>query len=127
MTQIPASLRYSSTHEWVAPLSPGRYRVGITDHAQELLGDVVYVELPQLGQEVCAEGACGVVESVKAASDLYTPLSGKIVAVNEALNDNPQWLNESPYDQGWIFEIEAGEGDYAKLLDAAAYEKSIAG
>jgi len=127
MTQIPASLRYSSTHEWVASLDAGRYRVGITDHAQELLGDVVYVEMPQLGQEVRAEGACGVVESVKAASDLYTPLSGKIVAVNEALNDNPQWLNEAPYDKGWIFEIEAEESDFAKLLDAAAYEKSIAG
>jgi len=127
MTQVPASLRYSSTHEWVASLGSGRYRVGITDHAQELLGDVVYVELPQLGQEVRAEGACGVVESVKAASDLYTPLSGKIVAVNEALNDNPQWLNEEPYEKGWIFEIEAEEEDYAKLLDAVAYENSIAG
>ena len=126
MTQVPASLRYSSTHEWAAPVASGRYRVGITDHAQELLGDVVYVELPPLGQQVSAEGACGVIESVKAASDLYTPLSGKIVAVNEALNDNPQWLNESPYENGWIFEIEAGEEEYEKLLDAATYENSIA-
>ncbi|MEY2341053.1 glycine cleavage system protein GcvH [Acidithiobacillus sp. IBUN Pt1247-S3] len=125
MSELPAQLRYSKTHEWVAQLAPGHFRVGITDHAQELLGDVVFVELPQAGQEVEAEAACGVIESVKAASDLYSPLSGKIVASNTELADNPQWLNEKPYDQGWIFEIEAADGDFAKLLDAEAYQQSL--
>jgi len=125
MSQVPAQLRYSTTHEWVAQLVPGRYRVGITDHAQELLGDVVFVELPQTGQAVQAEAACGVIGSVKAASDLYSPLSGEVVASNAELTDNPQWLNEDPYDKGWIFEIQADEKDFAQLLDAAAYQNSI--
>ncbi|MBU2754342.1 glycine cleavage system protein GcvH [Acidithiobacillus sp. CV18-2] len=125
MSQVPAQLRYSPTHEWVAQLTPGRYRVGITDHAQELLGDVVFVELPQTGQAVQAEAACGVIESVKAASDLYSPLSGEVVASNAELTDNPQWLNEDPYDKGWIFEIQADEKDFAQLLDVAAYQNSI--
>lgn len=125
MSQVPAQLRYSPTHEWVAQLAPGRYRVGITDHAQELLGDVVFVELPHTGQAVQAEAACGVIESVKAASDLYSPLSGEVVASNAELTDNPQWLNEDPYDKGWIFEIQADEKDFAQLLDAAAYQNSI--
>ncbi|WP_308388851.1 glycine cleavage system protein GcvH [Acidithiobacillus sp. AMEEHan] len=125
MSQVPAQLRYSTTHEWVAELAPGRFRVGITDHAQELLGDVVFVELPQTGQAVQAEAACGVIESVKAASDLYSPLSGEVVATNAELADNPQWLNEEPYEKGWIFEIQADEKDVAQLLDAEAYQKSI--
>ena len=125
MSQFPAQLRYCKTHEWVAQLAPGRFRVGITDHAQELLGDVVFVELPQPGQQVEAQAACGVIESVKAASDLYTPLQGEIVASNGELADNPQWLNEDPYEKGWIFEIQSADGDFAQLLDANAYQQSL--
>lgn len=125
MSHVPAQLRYSHTHEWVAQIAPGHFRIGITDHAQELLGDVVFVELPMLEQEVQADAACGVIESVKAASDLYTPLTGKILASNTELVDNPQWLNEDPYEKGWIFEIQAADADFTQLMDASAYQHSL--
>lgn len=116
MTTTPTDRKYAASHEWLA--TDGK--VGITDHAQEQLGDVVYVELPEVGREVTAGEAVAVVESVKTASDIYAPASGKIVAVNDELSGSPEKVNESPYEGGWLFQIEVTEeGD---LLDAAAYE-----
>ncbi|PKY09972.1 glycine cleavage system protein H [Acidithiobacillus marinus] len=121
MSKIPESLRYSDTHEWVEDLGGGRYRMGITDHAQELLGDLVYAEVPEIGKTVKAGTVCGVLESVKAAADLYSPIDGKVLERNEGLSDNPQWLNEDPYGQGWIMVVSADAAAFDKLLDAAAY------
>lgn len=116
MTTTPTDRKYAASHEWLA--SDGK--VGITDHAQEQLGDVVYVELPEVGREVKVGEAVAVVESVKTASDIYAPASGKIVAVNEELSGSPELVNSAPYEGGWLFQIEVTEeGD---LLDAAAYE-----
>lgn len=116
MTNTPTNLKYAASHEWLA--TDGK--VGITNHAQDQLGDVVYVELPEIGREVSAGEAVAVVESVKTASDIYAPASGKIVAVNEELSGNPELVNSAPYEGGWLFQIEVTEeGD---LLDAAAYE-----
>lgn len=121
MSKIPESLRYSDTHEWVEDLGGGRYRLGITDHAQELLGDLVYAEVPEIGKTVKAGTVCGVLESVKAAADLYAPIDGAVLERNEGLSDNPQWLNEDPYGQGWIMVVSADAAAFDKLLDAAAY------
>lgn len=121
MSKIPESLRYSDTHEWVEDLGGGRYRIGITDHAQELLGDLVYAEVPEVGKTVKAGTVCGVLESVKAAADLYAPIDGTVLERNEGLSDNPQWLNENPYGQGWIMVVNADAAAFDKLLDAAAY------
>ncbi|MBN2678907.1 glycine cleavage system protein GcvH [Acidithiobacillus montserratensis] len=121
MSKIPESLRYSDTHEWVEDLGGGRYRIGITDHAQELLGDLVYAEVPEVGKTVKAGTVCGVLESVKAAADLYAPIDGTVLERNEGLSDNPQWLNENPYGQGWIMVVSADAAAFDKLLDAAAY------
>lgn len=123
MSNIPETLRYSETHEWVEDLGNGRYRVGITDHAQQLLGDLVYVEAPDAGKAVRAAEVCGVLESVKAAADLYSPISGKVLEGNASLADNPQYLNEDPYGKGWIMVLEAETSAYAELMDAAAYAK----
>ncbi len=120
MSEIPADLKYSKSHEWIRN-DAGTVTVGITDHAQELLGDIVFVELPEVGAQVDAEGECGVVESVKAASDLYAPLAGEIVEVNEKLMDGPEQVNDAPYDS-WILKIKlADEGDLDQLLDADSY------
>ncbi len=120
MSEIPAGLRYSKSHEWISN-DAGTVTIGITDHAQELLGDIVFVELPEVGVEVEADGECGVVESVKAASDLYAPLGGEIVEVNEELMDSPEQVNDAPYDS-WIMKIKlADEGDFDQLLDADGY------
>lgn len=121
MSTTPEHLRYTDTHEWVEALPDGRFRIGITDHAQELLGDMVFVELPKPGTVLKAGGECGVLESVKAAADLYAPLEGTVLEVNTELPDNPQWLNEDPYGRGWIFVMEAAPAAHAALLDAAAY------
>ncbi len=118
---IPAELRYTESHEWVRANDDGTITVGITDHAQHLLGDLVFVEIPEVGRAVAAAESCAVVESVKAASDVYSPLDGVIVEVNEALADNPELINEDPYGEGWIFRLKtvaALDG----LLDARAYE-----
>lgn len=123
MSNIPETLRYSETHEWVEDLGNGRYRIGITDHAQQLLGDLVYVEAPDAGKAVRAAEVCGVLESVKAAADLYSPMSGKVLEGNASLADNPQYLNEDPYGKGWIMVLEAETSAYAELMDAAAYAK----
>ncbi len=123
MSKIPETLRYSETHEWVEDLGDGRCRVGITDHAQELLGDLVYVEAPAVGKAIRGGEACGVLESVKAAADFYAPVDGKVAARNEALDDHPQWLNEDPYGRGWIMELETHADACSGLMDAAAYGK----
>jgi glycine cleavage system H protein len=122
---VPADLRYSTDHEW-AKVEGSRIRVGITDYAQDALGDVVYVQVPGVGDAVTAGSVFGEVESTKSVSDIYAPVSGTVVAVNEALTDAPQLLNEDPYGEGWICEIEVGDGaDLGALLDAAAYSALI--
>jgi glycine cleavage system H protein len=118
---IPAELKYTDTHEWVRQEADGSVSVGITHHAQDLLGDLVYVENPQVGREVKKGEECGVVESVKAASDIYSPLTGKVVAVNEELVDAPEKINEGAYD-AWMFRLQpADSGELETLLDAAGY------
>ncbi|TQF80512.1 glycine cleavage system protein GcvH [Elioraea sp. Yellowstone] len=116
-----SELKFTKDHEWVR-LDGDVATVGITDHAQTALGDVVFVELPEVGREVAAGEACAVVESVKAASDIYAPISGRIVEVNGALGDNPGLVNASAFDQGWFFRIEpADPGELAGLMDEAGY------
>jgi glycine cleavage system H protein len=118
---IPAELKYTDTHEWVRQEADGSVSVGITHHAQDLLGDLVYVENPQVGRDVKKGEECGVVESVKAASDIYSPLTGKVVAVNEELVDAPEKINEGAYD-AWMFRLQpADSGELETLLDAAGY------
>ena len=123
MSDTPNELRYAPTHEW-ARFEDGSVTVGITDFAQEALGDVVFVELPAVDQQVAAGDEAGVVESVKAASDIYSPVSGKVVAVNEALEDAPDLVNQSPYDEGWFFRVAVvDDSDANALLDAEAYRE----
>jgi glycine cleavage system H protein len=122
----PENLRYSETHEWVRT-DGDRATVGITDHAQHELGDVVYLDLPEAGRTVRAGAAFGTVESVKAVSDLYTPVSGEIVEVNTPLTDAPEGINNSPYETGWLVVVRMSDpSELEKLLDAAAYEAFIA-
>jgi len=122
---IPANLRYQDSHEWISA-SEKPASVGITNHAQAELSDVVYVELPEVGRDVAKGDPVAVVESVKAASDIYAPVGGKIVEVNEALNDSPALINESPQDNGWIFRIEvADSSEVEALMDADAYGEHI--
>lgn len=119
---VPDELRYSKEHEWARRLDGGRVRVGITDFAQDALGDVVYVDLPATGSTVGAADAVGELESTKSVSEMYAPLSGVVVAVNEALADNPQLINDDPYGEGWLIEIEVSDaGEFEALLDAGAY------
>jgi glycine cleavage system H protein len=122
MSKVPAELKYSKSHEWVQDNGDGTVTVGITDHAQEALGDLVFVELPEIGRTVGLEEACAVVESVKAASDIYSPLSGEVTEVNADLVDAPEAINEDPYGAGWIFRLRlANAGEITGLLDADAY------
>jgi glycine cleavage system H protein len=123
---IPEDLRYTSAHEWVRELEGGVVRIGITDHAQDQLGDVVFVQLPAVGDSVSAGSSIGEVESTKSVADIYAPLSGTVVAVNDALAATPELINSGPYDDGWMLEMEAPEGVPADLLDAAAYRELIA-
>ena len=126
MSDTPADLKYAATHEWVRDEGDGTVTVGITDHAQDSLGDVVYVELPEVGASVAAADEIAVVESVKAASDIYAPVSGEVIAVNELLEDEPDTVNNSPYEDGWFFRIrmdDATELDH--LLDADSYSASV--
>jgi glycine cleavage system H protein len=120
---VPEDLRYSSEHEWARRLDDGStVRVGITDFAQDSLGDVVYVDLPAVGSSVAANEAVGELESTKSVSEMYAPVSGKVVAVNEVLADSPQLLNEDPYGDGWLCEIEMSDpSELDALLDAAGY------
>ncbi len=127
MADIPSHMKFLKSHEWVEVLDDGTARVGITDHAQELLGDMVYVELPEVGQALSTGEECAVVESVKAASDVYSPLSGEVVEVNEELADTPDLVNHHPYGDGWLFRIKIEESaELDELLDADAYAEFIA-
>ena len=122
---IPDKLRYTASHEWVEDHGDGTASVGITSHATEQLGELVYVELPKPGTKLARGAACAVVESTKAASDVYSPLSGEVVAVNAALAGTPQQVNSAPYAGGWLFKLKlADRGELAGLLDAQAYKRS---
>ena len=119
---IPDALRYTDAHEWVREGDDGVLRVGITDYAQAQLGDVVYVDLPAVGDAVTAGGPCGEVESTKSVSEIYAPVSGEVVAVNAALDASPELVNSGPYADGWMFEVRpSGDGGLDELLDADAY------
>ena len=127
MSDIPEDLRFTSQHEWVRENDDGTVDVGITDHAQTVLGDLVFVELPEVEAELAQSDACAVVESVKAASDVYSPLSGVVVETNEGLADAPERVNEDPYGDGWIFKLRpARPVELEELLDAAAYQQLLA-
>lgn len=123
---IPTNYRFAESHEWVLDNGDGTVTVGISDHAQNLLGDIVFVDLPEVGDEVTAKSEFSVVESVKAASDIYAPASGEIIAVNEALADEPEIINREPYEGGWIAKIKLSDAaELDELMDAEAYSASI--
>lgn len=124
MSQVPENRHYAESHEWVLDNGDGTVTVGISDHAQEALGDVVFVELPDVGQTLAKGDEFGVIESVKAASDLYAPISGEIVEINETLEDSPENVNEAPYEDGWIMKVRL-DGAVEGLLDADAYKATI--
>lgn len=127
MSEIPSDLRYTKSHEWVRLEEDGTVTVGISDHAQEALGDLVFVELPEVGAKISADEACCVVESVKAASDVYMPITGEVVDTNQLLVDEPEIINSSPYDDGWVFKIQPDDADeIEQLMDASTYESEIA-
>ena len=126
MSNVPNELKYRDSHEWVRKEADGIYTVGITEHAQELLGDMVFVDLPDVGNTYSQGDDCAVAESVKAASDIYAPVSGEIVEVNSALDGEPELVNSAPYTEGWLFKIKASnESELDSLLDADAYKDSI--
>jgi glycine cleavage system H protein len=126
LSDIPEGLRYTKSHEWVRSLPDGQVEVGITAHAQEALGDLVFVDVPAAGRKVIAGEACAVVESVKAASDIYSPVDGVIVAGNEALADAPELVNREPYGGGWLMRISAAGGGADELMNAAEYRQLLA-
>ena len=122
MSNVPSELRYTESHEWIDVEDDGSARIGITDHAQSMLGDMVFVELPEVDAATEAGEDCAVAESVKAASDIYAPLTGYVVAVNEELESSPELVNTDPYGDGWLFQIKAeDESEVADLLDADNY------
>lgn len=126
MSNIPADLKYVASHEWLKLEDDGIITVGITDHAQDLLGDVVFVELPEVGREVSADEEIAVVESVKAASDVYAPIAGEIVEINDELVDSPELANEDPYGKAWFFKIKpANVTDYDDLLSDEEYQSAL--
>jgi len=127
MSEIRNELKYLPSHEWARVEEDGTVTVGISDHAQESLGDVVYVETPEVDTQLSAGDEAGVVESVKAASDIYSPISGTVIAVNESLEDSPEQVNSSPYDDGWFFRVKPDDlSDLDDALDAAGYQEMIA-
>jgi glycine cleavage system H protein len=127
VNNIPSDLHYTKSHEWVRRLPDGRFEIGITDHAQGALGDLVFAEVPEVGRTFNAGDPAAVVESVKAASDVYSPVSGKVAAANGALTANPELLNEDPYGKGWLFRLQpADPGSDGALMNAAAYEAFLA-
>ena len=127
MSEIPHHLKYTKAHEWIAETEDGTAIVGITDHAQEALGDLVFVELPEIHRDVEPGDVCAVVESVKAASDVYSPVAGNIAEVNTALDDSPELVNADAYGEGWLFRLTpASPADLEELLDADAYERILA-
>ncbi|ODP98754.1 MULTISPECIES: glycine cleavage system protein GcvH [Salinivibrio] len=126
MSDIPSELKFTSTHEWVRPEGDGLFTIGISDHAQALLGDMVFIDLPDEGDSFDAGDDCAVAESVKAASDIYAPISGEVVAVNEELDGSPELVNSDPYGDGWLFQIRAtDESEIDDLLDAQSYEETL--
>ena len=126
MSNVPNELKYKDSHEWVRQEADGTYTVGITEHAQELLGDMVFVDLPEVGRVVESGEDCAVAESVKAASDIYAPISGEILAVNEELESSPELINSDPYTDGWLFKIKASdESELESLMNAEGYKKTI--
>lgn len=128
MSEIPSHLKYTAEHEWVEVLSPNKVRVGITDFAQHALGDIVYVLTPKIGEAVSAGSVCGEVESTKSVSEIYSPVSGTIAAINEAVLANPEMINSAPFTDGWLFDIDnVGEGGLDGLLDSASYSEITKG
>lgn len=126
MSDFPTELKYAETHEWVRLEDDGTVVVGITDHAQDALGDIVYVELPEVGAVADSGGEVAVVESVKAASDIYSPVSGEILEINSGLEDEPETVNQSPYGDGWLFRVKlADPEDIESLMDADGYKSMI--
>jgi glycine cleavage system H protein len=125
MSELPGDLLYTNDHEWLRRESDGTVTVGITEHAATALGDLVYVELPEVGQDVEAGGEMAVVESVKAASDVYAPVNGSITEVNEALSDDPEKINADPYGDGWIVKMEVADLDEGELLSPDAYQQLL--
>jgi len=125
MSEVPSELKYAKSHEWVRIEDDGTMTVGISDHAQALLGDLVFVELPEVGTELSAGDECCVVESVKAASDVYMPISGEVIEINESLADEPEIINSAPYDNGWLFKVQPSAEEVEDMLDAEAYQAEI--
>ena len=124
MSEVPVELGYAATHEWAKQDEEGLTVIGISDHAQDALGDIVYVELPEVGQQIVAGEEAGVVESVKAASDIYAPVSGAVAEINDALEDSPETVNQDPYGDGWFFKLKVtDERELDDLLDAEAYQE----
>ena len=126
MSTLPTELKYAKSHEWARKETDGTYTIGITEHAQELLGDMVFVELPEVGDTVSQAEDCAVAESVKAASDIYAPISGEVVAVNEELEDSPELVNEAAFGEGWLFRVKpSDEAELDNLLNADGYQAII--
>lgn len=126
MSNVPSELKYVASHEWLRMEDDGTITVGITDHAQEALGDIVYVELPDVGDTVAVDDEVAVVESVKAASDVYAPITGEVVAINEALEDDPEVINNDPYGEGWMYRIKPDNADdFDSLLSAEEYQADL--
>lgn len=126
MSQTPADLRYTKSHEWLRKLPDGTIEVGITDHAQQSLGDLVFVEVPEAGRKLAVGDACAVVESVKAASDVYSPVAGEVITGNQQLATQPELINQDPYGQGWIMRLKPAAAGAGGLLDATAYAAEVA-
>ncbi len=127
MSKAPSDLKYTKSHEWIKRMPDGSLKVGITDHAQDLMGDMVFVDLPKVGVKLSTGKDCAVVESVKAASDVYAPVAGEVIEVNSTVASAPETVNKDPYGKGWLFRLKPDNGGEAdKLLDAAAYEKLVA-
>ncbi|MGP9796011.1 glycine cleavage system protein GcvH [Halomonas sp. 86] len=125
MSNLPSNLRYAKSHEWVLDHQDGTVSVGISDHAQEALGDVVFVELPEVGQTLTQGKEFGVIESVKAASDLYAPVSGEVIEINDTLEDSPETVNDAPYEGGWLMKVRLTDQNLDGLLDADAYQATL--
>ncbi|CAG9000306.1 MAG: Glycine cleavage system H protein [Candidatus Celerinatantimonas neptuna] len=126
MSDISSDLKFTSTHEWVRAEGDGVYTIGLSDHAQELLGDMVFIDLPDVGDEVTGGEDCAVAESVKAASDIYSPITGEVVAINEELEDSPELVNSDPYASGWLFQVKSSDSsEYDDLLSAQEYEAHL--
>ena len=126
MSNVPSELKYVASHEWLRMEDDGTITIGITDHAQEALGDIVYVELPDVGDTIAVDDEVAVVESVKAASDVYAPITGEVVAINEALEDDPEVINTDPYGEGWMYRIKPDNADdFDSLLSAEEYQADL--